>query len=222
MARMTALRRRMIEDMKIRNLSPVTQRCYVHAVAKFAQAFQPVARSLGAGGGTGLPDPPHLHRHLVGRLQCRSFGTALLLRRHPGTARDGRAHPLRPQAAAAARDPERRRDSPVFRGGAEPEASHRADGGLRRRPAGLRSRAAAGRRYRQGPHADPGRTGQGTSGPVRHAVGAAARHVARLLARRPTKTLAVSRPRRETAARRQYAPLGVPELLARRRSLESP
>lgn len=39
MARMTALRCRMIEDMKIRNLSPVTQRCYVHAVAKFAQHF---------------------------------------------------------------------------------------------------------------------------------------------------------------------------------------
>src|SRR5277367_3799407 len=39
MARMTALRCRMIEDMKIRNLSPVTQRCYVHAVAKFAKHF---------------------------------------------------------------------------------------------------------------------------------------------------------------------------------------
>ena len=36
MAGMTALRRRMIEDMKVRNFSPVTQRCYVHAVAKFA------------------------------------------------------------------------------------------------------------------------------------------------------------------------------------------
>ena len=35
----TPLRRRMIEDMQVRNLSPVTQRCYVHAVAKFAQHF---------------------------------------------------------------------------------------------------------------------------------------------------------------------------------------
>src|SRR6266446_6744116 len=40
MAGITALRRRMIEDMKVRNLSPVTQRCYVHAVAKFAQYFK--------------------------------------------------------------------------------------------------------------------------------------------------------------------------------------
>jgi integrase/recombinase XerD len=37
MAEMTLLRRRMIEDMKVRNLSPATQRCYLHAVAKFAQ-----------------------------------------------------------------------------------------------------------------------------------------------------------------------------------------
>jgi integrase/recombinase XerD len=29
----------MIEDMQVRNLSPVTQRCYVHAVAKFARHF---------------------------------------------------------------------------------------------------------------------------------------------------------------------------------------
>ena len=38
MAELNPLRRRMIEDMKVRNLSPVTQRCYVHAVAKFASA----------------------------------------------------------------------------------------------------------------------------------------------------------------------------------------
>ena len=31
MAEMSPLRRRMIEDMKVRNLSPATQRCYVHA-----------------------------------------------------------------------------------------------------------------------------------------------------------------------------------------------
>jgi integrase/recombinase XerD len=39
MADLSPLRQRMIEDMKVRNLSPATQRCYVHAVAKFAHHF---------------------------------------------------------------------------------------------------------------------------------------------------------------------------------------
>ena len=47
MAEMNPLRRRMIEDMKIRNLSPVTQRCYVHAVAKFARHFNRSPDRLG-------------------------------------------------------------------------------------------------------------------------------------------------------------------------------
>ena len=37
MADLTPLRRRMIEDMTIRNLSPATQQSYVHAVAKFSR-----------------------------------------------------------------------------------------------------------------------------------------------------------------------------------------
>src|SRR5271165_3375236 len=39
MAQMTALRRRMIDDMTVRNLSPATQRSYVYAVAKFSRFF---------------------------------------------------------------------------------------------------------------------------------------------------------------------------------------
>jgi integrase/recombinase XerD len=47
MAGVTVLRRRMIEDMKVRNLSPVTQRCYIHAVAKFARYFNQSPDRLG-------------------------------------------------------------------------------------------------------------------------------------------------------------------------------
>jgi len=47
MAEMNPLGRRMIEDMQVRNLSPVTQRCYVHAVAKFAQHFNRSPDRLG-------------------------------------------------------------------------------------------------------------------------------------------------------------------------------
>jgi site-specific recombinase XerD len=39
MSEMSPLRRRMIEDMTVRNLSPATQRSYVHAVAKFDRFF---------------------------------------------------------------------------------------------------------------------------------------------------------------------------------------
>jgi integrase/recombinase XerD len=39
MTEMSRLRRRMIEDMTVRNLSPATQRSYVHAVAKYARFF---------------------------------------------------------------------------------------------------------------------------------------------------------------------------------------
>ena len=33
------LRRRMIDDMTLRNLSPATQRSYLHAVRKFSRYF---------------------------------------------------------------------------------------------------------------------------------------------------------------------------------------
>ncbi len=39
MSEMSPLRQRMIEDMTVRNLSPATQRSYVHAVAKFSRYF---------------------------------------------------------------------------------------------------------------------------------------------------------------------------------------
>ncbi len=39
MAEMSPLRRRMVEDMTVRNLSPATQRSYLHAVSKFSRHF---------------------------------------------------------------------------------------------------------------------------------------------------------------------------------------
>jgi integrase/recombinase XerD len=47
MADLSPLRRRLIEDMQVRNLSPVTRRCYVHAVAKFARHFNRSPDRLG-------------------------------------------------------------------------------------------------------------------------------------------------------------------------------
>jgi site-specific recombinase XerD len=47
MAEMSPLRRRMIEDMTIRNLSPATQRSYLHAVSRFSQYFGRSPNRLG-------------------------------------------------------------------------------------------------------------------------------------------------------------------------------
>jgi len=47
MAEMSLPRRRMIEDMTIRNLSPATQRSYLHAVSKFSQYFGRSPNRLG-------------------------------------------------------------------------------------------------------------------------------------------------------------------------------
>ncbi len=47
MTEMSPLRRRMIEDMTVRNLSPATQRSYMHAVAKFGRFFSRSPEKLG-------------------------------------------------------------------------------------------------------------------------------------------------------------------------------
>jgi site-specific recombinase XerD len=47
MAQMTVLRRRMIDDMTLRNLSPATQQSYVYAVAKFSRFFDQSPDQLG-------------------------------------------------------------------------------------------------------------------------------------------------------------------------------
>ncbi len=47
MTGLSPLRRRMIDDKSIRNLSPETQRSYIHAVAKFSRHFGRAPDTLG-------------------------------------------------------------------------------------------------------------------------------------------------------------------------------
>jgi integrase/recombinase XerD len=61
MADMSPLRRRMIEDMTVRNLSPATQRSYIYAVAKFSQYFGRSPERLG------LEDVRAYQVHLVSK-----------------------------------------------------------------------------------------------------------------------------------------------------------
>jgi hypothetical protein len=49
MAELSPLRRRMIGDMTVCNLSPATQRSYVHMVAKFSRYFGRSPDGLGLG-----------------------------------------------------------------------------------------------------------------------------------------------------------------------------
>ena len=46
MAEISPLRRRMIDDMMIRNLSPATQQSYLYAVGKFREALQKPAAMI--------------------------------------------------------------------------------------------------------------------------------------------------------------------------------
>ena len=183
MAEMSPLRRRMIEDMTVRNLSPATQRSYVHAVAKFSRYFGRSPDRLGLEDVRAYQVHLVVGRRLVAGAQPDGLRLALLLRRDARAAGDCRAHPLCAQAAAAAGGAERRRGRALSRGGAEPEAPRGADHGLCRRPAGVRGGRPQGRRHRQQPDGDPRRAGQRRQGPLRHALAAAARHPARLLAR---------------------------------------
>src|SRR5271166_6049339 len=58
MAEMSPLRRRMIEDMTIRNLSPATQQSYLYAVSKFGVIQRIIVQALSSGKG-------HVHERLV-------------------------------------------------------------------------------------------------------------------------------------------------------------
>ena len=65
---MTALRQRMIEDMKLRNFSPNTQQAYIRAVATFAKHFKKSPQELAA---------EHVREYLLHLLQERHASWSL-------------------------------------------------------------------------------------------------------------------------------------------------
>jgi integrase/recombinase XerD len=82
------LRRRMIDDMMIRNMSPATQRSYIHAVKRFSRHFGRSPDKLG------LEDVRTFQVHLVSQgiswpaLNQDCLRPSLLLWRDAWTSRD--------------------------------------------------------------------------------------------------------------------------------------
>jgi Phage integrase, N-terminal SAM-like domain len=214
MAELSPLRRRMIEDMTVRNLSPATQRSYLHAVTKFGRYFGRSPDRLG------LEDVRAFQVHLVstGISWPALNQTVCALRFFYGITL---GHGEIPERNRYAREPSK---LPVVLNADEVVRFLEAVPSLKTRAAlttayaaGLRGGRAQGRRYRPRSHGDPGRAWQGQQGSLRHALGAAARHSAHLLASRPARALAVSRRRCEQADRRPGAVRGLPVGLCRGR-----
>jgi hypothetical protein len=95
MAEISPLRRRMIEDMTVRNMSPATQRSYISAVSKFSRYFWPLARQVDAGRRPCLPGSSGIDGHFVAGVEPDRLRSAVLLRRHARPGDSPRADPLR-------------------------------------------------------------------------------------------------------------------------------
>ena len=100
MAEISPLRRRMIEDMTVRNLSPATQQSYPRG-REVQPIFRPFTWPAGAGGRPRLPGASHFQRHILGVAQSDCLRAALFLRRDAGLRDDPRADRLCPRAAQA-------------------------------------------------------------------------------------------------------------------------
>jgi len=182
MAELSPLRRRMIEDMTVRNLSPATQQSHVHAVSKFSRYFERSPDRLG------LEDVRAFQVHLASTgISWASLNQIVCaLRFFYGVTLGCETIPER---IAYARQP---RKLPAVLSGEEVIRFLEAVSSLKARvalttayAAGLRVSGgdlAQGRRHRQPAHGHPGRMRQGRQGSLRHAVAAAARHFAQLLA----------------------------------------
>lgn len=191
MADLSPLRRRMIEDMIVRNLSPATQRSYISAVSKFSRYF---GRSPDR---VELEDVRAFQVHLVSTgiswpaLNQIVCALSFFLRPHARRGAHSGAHSLCARTPQAAGGTERRRSRAVPRGRVEPEEPRRAHHRLCGWAQGLRGRGTADRRHRQCPRRHPGAPRQGREGSQRDAVAPAAGHPAHLLAARPAAALSI-------------------------------
>ena len=109
MATMSPLRRRMIDDMMVRNLSPATQQSYIYAVRRFSEYFNKSPDRLG------IEDVRTYQLHLIAQQRSWSHINSGVVRApvlfwgHAGPERSHRADCRWPRAADASRRSRRRR-----------------------------------------------------------------------------------------------------------------
>src|SRR5271163_697031 len=189
----------MIDDMKVRNLSPATQEAYVRAVEKLSRYFGRSPDRLS------LEDVRAFQVHLAsqGNAWSTANQTVCALRFFYGVTL-GRER--MPKHLAYAHEPSK---LPVvlsagevarFLAAVPSVRSRAADHCVRRRVAGVGSGQPQDYRHRQRANDHPCRARQGRQGSLCHAVSTAPRNTALLLACRPAEGLAVSWSRREPAA----------------------
>jgi hypothetical protein len=147
-AAVSPLRRRMIDDMSLRNLSPATQRSYpARSNEVFQPLFRPVAGQAGTGGRSCIPGVSGVAGHFLAGVEPDGLRATLLLRSDAGSGGDPGADRLCADATQAARDPERRRGRALSGSGAVAEGAHRIDYGLCRRVARLAAAPCASPRH---------------------------------------------------------------------------
>ena len=195
MAEISPLRRRMIEDMTVRNLSPATQRSYVNAVSKFSRYFGRSPDRLG------LEDVRAFQVHLASKgVSWASLNQIVCALRFFYGVTLGQDDI--PERIAYAREP---RKLPAVLSGDEVIRFLEAVSHLKARvalttayAAGLRVSEVTGLKVvdidsdRMVMRIERGKGGKRT---LRHAVGAVARHPAQLLASGAARALFVSRAR---------------------------
>ena len=145
---MTELRRRIIEELRLRNYSPNTITVYIRCVAQFAQHFRLSPDRLG---------PEHIRQYQLFLVQQKKLSwspfnqtvCALRFFYHDVLHRKWMIEHIPPPRAETAAGVESRRSGRALSKYAEPQASRDSDDHLRRGPAGFRAHQSAAGRYRQ-------------------------------------------------------------------------
>ena len=105
-AAVSPLRRRMIDDMSLRNLSPATQQSYPLRCCEVQPKSRPIARSARYRGRACIPGLPRIAGHLLARPQPDGVRTPLLLRCDDEPGGGAGTDRLRSDASQIAGDPE--------------------------------------------------------------------------------------------------------------------